>query len=202
MDNVIKDNINISQHAKERYAERIKRKTELIDINRFIIENEEKITKDIKLMIQYAECIYIGKNTKKDRFGAINTIAVYVKDTWVLIYDTSKNTLVTLFKIETGLDDDFNKLYTDKMIEKLKIMQKEAEDTKERVRQKNNELKIQIEEHNGLILEYKNYIKKLEEANNGYKAIMESNLIKVSQAEDDVEKIIDRLVSKNKLGIL
>lgn len=202
MDNVIKDNINISQHAKERYAERIKRKTELIDINRFIIENEEKIVKDIKLMIQYAECIYIGKNTKKDRFGAINTIAVYVKDTWVLIYDTSKNTLVTLFKIETGLDDDFNKLYTDKMIEKLKIMQKEAEDTKERVRQKNNELKIQIEEHNGLILEYKNYIKKLEEANNGYKAIMESNLIKVSQAEDDVEKIIDRLVSKNKLGIL
>ena len=56
-------NYTISNHSKQRYAERIMGKED-IDVNRFITLNEDKIKTDINKLIQYGEMIYSGKQSQ------------------------------------------------------------------------------------------------------------------------------------------
>lgn len=66
MDDMNKVEYKISSHCEQRYAERIMNKDNKNDINRFIVENREKIKADINKMINYGELIYIGKQSQKD----------------------------------------------------------------------------------------------------------------------------------------
>ena len=93
---------NISTHAKQRYAERIMGKED-IDINRFVTLNEDKIKTDINKLISYGDLIYTGKQNKG------NVVDVYIKDCWVIIADNKAKNVITIFKIDLGLDDEFNK---------------------------------------------------------------------------------------------
>ena len=119
-------NYTISAHAKQRYAERIMGKDDTVDVNRFVTTNEEKIKTDINKLIQYGEKIYSGKHASKDSKGSV--IDVYLKDCWVILVDNKSNNVVTLFKVDLGLDDEFNKTYVDKMVEKLHNAQGELEE--------------------------------------------------------------------------
>ena len=97
----------ISTHAKNRYAERLLNKDDNNDIQRFIVENEEKIQTDINKMILYGERIYSGKQSQKDGKGKV--LDVYVKDLWIVLVDAQSEVVVTLYKVDLGLDDDFNR---------------------------------------------------------------------------------------------
>ena len=68
----------ISNHCEQRYAERIMGKDNNGDVNRFIINNKEKIKTDIHKMIQYGELIYTGKQSQKSGKG--NIVDVYLKE--------------------------------------------------------------------------------------------------------------------------
>lgn len=103
MDNI--KNYTISNHALQRYAERIMEK-EGIDVNRFVTLNEEKIKTDINKMIEYGDLIFSGKQFQKDCKG--NVIDVYIKDTWVILVDGKAKTVITIYKIDLGLGDEFN----------------------------------------------------------------------------------------------
>ena len=107
----------ISNHCKQRYAERIMGKDDNIDINRFITLNEEKIQTDISKMINYGELIYTGRQTQKDGKGSI--LDVFLKDTWVILVDSRTKNVITLFKVDLYLGDEFNRIYVSKMMEKL-----------------------------------------------------------------------------------
>ena len=97
---------NISVHARQRYAERIMGKEDT-DVNRFVTLNENKIKTDINKLIQYGELIYTGKQSQKDGKG--NMVDVFLKDCWVVIADSRIKNVITLYKIDLGLDDEFNK---------------------------------------------------------------------------------------------
>ena len=103
----------ISKHARERYAERIMDKEHKADIARYVIENEEKINTDINKMIEYGNVIYQGEQI---RDGKKCNISVVLKDCWIILCDQPKSTVVTLYKIDFGLDDDFTKIYIEKMM--------------------------------------------------------------------------------------
>ena len=53
--------------------------------------------------------IYTGKQSTRDGKG--NVIDVYLKNTWVILVDGKSEVVVTLYKIDLGLDDEFNKTY-------------------------------------------------------------------------------------------
>lgn len=54
----------ITKHAMTRYAERIAGRDELIDINIYIAQNEDKIIDDINKMCEHSELIYTGSHTR------------------------------------------------------------------------------------------------------------------------------------------
>lgn len=107
----------ISAHCEQRYAERIMHKDAKNDINRFIVENRDKIKTDLNKIILYGKLIFSGKQNRKDGKG--NIIDVYLKDTWVILVDSKNLNIITLYKIDLGCGDDFNNEYILKMLAKL-----------------------------------------------------------------------------------
>lgn len=191
-ENLIK--YKISNHVKTRYAERIMGKDNKNDVNRFIAENDLKIKQDIHKMIKYGELIYQGKQSQKDGKG--NVLSVYLNDCWVVLVDSKSNVIVTLYKIDLGLGDEFNKTYISKMMDKLNESKRELENVQIEVLKESNTYKEMIDDTEAQINEYKAMIKNLENLRDSYKTVIENNNVKISQANREVADCVNTLVGK------
>ena len=184
----------ISTHAKNRYAERILGKDDNNEIQRFIVENEEKIKTDINKLIEYGEKIFTGKQSQKDGKGKV--LDVYIKDLWVVLVDNQDNVAVTIYKIDLGLGDDFNTEYVKKYIDKIHEVQSEFSSVQMQVLEESNMYRKMIDESQEQIREYKGFIKNLEELCAAYQSIIDNNIVKVSQANRVVADTVNQLVGK------
>ena len=184
---------NISRHASERYAERIMGKEDN-DVNRFIVLNEDKIKTDINKLISYGELIYQGKQSQKDGKG--NVVDVYLNGCWIVLVDSRAKNVITLYKIDLGLGEDFNKAYVSKMMEKLNTYKEVLENTKQQVQEESNTYREMINDAETQIKEYRSMIKNLEELSIGYKSIIDNNCVKVAQANRDVVDVLNTLIGK------
>ena len=184
----------ISKHCEERYSERIIGNSDANSINRFIVENKDKIKIDINKMITYGECIYVGKQSQKDGKGKV--LNVYLKDTWIVLVDTSSNNVVTLFKIDLGCGDDFNVQYISKMMEKINASKDNLMSAKLEVETESSVYKELIDSTHGQINEYKSMIKNLENLCDGYQSIIDNNIVKVSQVNREVADLVNSLIGK------
>lgn len=184
----------ISTHAKERYVERLMGKSDNNEIQRYIVENNDKITTDLNKMIQYGSLVYTGKQSQKDGKGKV--LNVYLKDTWCLLVDSQSEVIVTVYKIDLGCGDEFNQQYISKMMEKLNESKKDLEDTQLAVLKESNMYKEMIADAQSQIFEYKSMIKNLESLSESYQTIIDNNLVKISQANREVAEIINTLISK------
>ena len=184
----------ISNHVKQRYAERIMGKDNKNDVNRFVAENDLKIKQDIHKMVQYGELIYQGKQSQKDGKG--NVLSVYLRDCWIVLVDSKSNVIVTLYKIDLGLDDDFNREYISKMMDKINESKRELEDVQLEVLKESNMYRELIDSTEAQINEYKTMIKNLEELCNGYATVISHNNVKISQANRKVADYVNSLVGK------
>lgn len=184
---------NISKHCAERYAERIMGKEDN-DVNRFIVLNEDKIKTDINKLISYGELIYQGKQSQKDGKG--NVVDVYLNGCWIVLVDSRAKNVITLYKIDLGLDEDFNKAYVSKMMEKLNTYKEILENTKQQVQEESNTYREMINDAETQIKEYRGMLKNLEELSIGYKSIIENNCVKVAQANKDVVDVLNTLIGK------
>ena len=190
------DNITytVSKHAKERYTERIMEKATANEINTFLVQNEDKIIGDINKMIQYGELIYIGKQVQKD--GRSYNVEVFLNGLWVVITDVKSKNVITLYKIDLGVDEEFNLEYVDRMMDKFNAAKENIEFVTIEVNKENDSYKTMIEQNINMINEYKSYIKNLEELNVGYKTILANNSVKIKRAETEMTDILNKLIGK------
>ncbi len=169
----------VSKHAKERYTERIMEKATANDINK---------------MIQYGELIYIGKQTQKDNKNY--SVEVYLNGLWVVITDVKSKNVITLYKIDLGVDDEFNQEYVKRMMDKFNAAKNNLETVTLEVEHENDSYKTIIEQNTNLINEYKSYIKNLEDLNTGYKTIIDNNAVKVKMADREVTDVLNKMIGK------
>lgn len=184
----------ISEHCKVRYAERIMGKDDNCDAKQFIVNNEDKIQKDINEMILRGDKIYSGKQSHNGGKG--NVIDVYLKNTWVVLADNQTDNVITIYKIDLGLDEDFNKEYVSRMVEKLNEQKKMLEETRQQIQAESDMYREMIDDFESQIKEYRGMIKNLEELCSGYKTVIHNNCVKVSQAEMKVADVVNSLVNK------
>lgn len=190
MDNV--RDYTISSHAKQRYSERIMGKDDNNDIQRFITMNEEKIKTDINKMISYGEMIYSGKQLTKDGKGHV--IQVYVNGCWVVLADDKRLNVITLYKVDLGCGDDFNKEYIQRMMDKVNSSKLNLTSVQLSNTSENEVYRDKIAENTAQILEYKGYIKNLEQLNESYRTIIENNVVNISRAEKEVAEVVNTLI--------
>lgn len=192
VENVIE--YTVSKHARERYAERIMGKDDNADITRFITLNEEKIKTDINKLIHYGQLIYTGKQSQKDGKGCI--VDVYLKDCWIVLADNKSKNVITLYKIDFGLDDEFNKMYISRMLEKMNKYKEDFDIVQQQVQEESNTYREMINDAETQIKEYRTMIKNLEELCVAYKSVIDNNCVKVAQANRDVVDVLNAMIGK------
>lgn len=184
----------ISRHAQTRYAQRILNKEDNNEVQKFIVENEDKIITDINKMIHYGDLIYSGKQTQKD--GKTNVIDVFLKDCWIVLIDSKSHNVITLYRIDLGCGDDFNQQYIIKMIAKLNESKDALETAKNQVETESNMYKEMVSDAQDQINEYKSMIKNLEGLCSAYQEIIDNNIVKVSQANKCVAEVVNTLIGR------
>ena len=165
-----------------------------IDVSRFVITNEDKIKTDINKMINFGQLIYTGRQSKKDSKG--NIVDVYLKDCWVVLVDSKANNVITLYKIDLGLDDEFNKTYISKMMKKLNTNKEVLESVQQQVQEESNTYREMINDAETQIKEYRGMIKNLEELCVGYKTVIDNNYVRVAQANKDMVEVLNTLIGR------
>lgn len=170
-----------------------------IDANRFVTLNEKKIKTDINKLIQYGDLIFTGKQSNKDNKG--NVVDVYLKDCWVILVDSKAQNVITLYKIDLGLDDEFTRTYIAKMIEKLNANKEVLEGVQKQVQEESDTYKEMINNAETQIKEYRSMIKNLEELCVGYRTIIDNNIVKLAQANKSVTEVINALVNKREFWL-
>ena len=195
-------NYKISKHAQERYAERIMEKDSALDINTFIQTHEDKIKTDIEKMIEFGTILFEGKsfseyNKKNTRFILCGT--------WIVILDPTgysdgkeyvDGTVITLYKRDLGLGEDFNKEYIQKLWDKYNDAKQRFDDTAFSIEQKKEEYKKAINDGNDMIAEYRKQIKSIEESNRAYQTLIDEANNETSRAETEVREILGSMVGR------
>ena len=176
----------ISKHAEERYAERIMEYDEKIDRNIFIAQHKEKIEKDLNKMREYGTLLYSGKSLKDE-----NTIIdIYIKDTWVLIVDKDKDLLVTIYKVDLKVDEEFTKEYINKILDKLTDATMKYVDAEKQAAEQVELYRTLIDENKEIIAEYKKVIKSLEEQNEAYQQVIATSAVSKKLADKEVRDVL------------
>lgn len=118
-------NIEFTQHVLERYVERTMGKTGN-EIKQFLAQNEDKVKEQIIKLYKYSEPFWYGKNRDHGyTYFRIN------KNGWLIVIDKNKNKLITLYKIDLGLGEDFNKQYISAMTEMVREQSQDIENDRE-----------------------------------------------------------------------
>ena len=127
-------NLNISNHAMERYCERVIGNSDSIDDT-----TKEKYTLEIKKLFLSSELIYSGIIGH-----SANEVDVYInKKGWTLLLGKGQNVLITLYKCDLDVgDEELNKSFISKSLAKIHACLDEL-----------NEIKAQVEEAKSLSLE-------------------------------------------------
>ena len=162
----------ITKHAMTRYAERIAGRDELIDINIYIAQNEDKIIDDN------------------------NPVNVYLSGTWIILTDLTESKVITLYKVELYVGEEFNKQFIQKNLDKLAEDKKILEAKRAEIAEEKSAYLEIIKSNEDLINEYRGTIKMLERNNADYKDAIESMDARCSKAELAVKRDIEALVMR------
>ena len=193
MTNYKLENLKLSNHAKERYAERIMDKDNRADINVFIQKNEQKIKEDIFKMITYGELLYSGRPTVDYNKQPVD---IFLKDTWVIIVDIAKQNVITLYSIDLGLGDDFNKEYINKLLEKLSSAKQRYEEAQIGINTQIETYNTIVKENIDMINDYRSKIKILEKQNQGYLDVIDTLRVENTAAEREVRDVVAVMTGK------
>lgn len=184
----------VSQHAKERYSERIMEKDTRVSVVQFMTDHDDKIVEDINKMIIYGQLLYSGKSLLDPKFPV--TIDIYNNGLWVVIVDKNKNHIITLYKIDLGAGDDLNKEFYNILMKQLNSTKEEYENKSIQHLEEIDNIKDEIEQNNLTIADYKRRIKLLEEINESKKAQTVVLNHQIELAENNIRDVIAKMIGK------
>ena len=185
----------VSNHAKERYAERCKDRDSRLEITTYVAEHSQRIEEEINQMLRYGKRVYTGRTEGgKDRVPK----EVYVNGLWILLANAETRNVITLYRVDLGCGPDLDKLYVERMVQRLEEAKGHLDETRRKVEEQNRAYQAILQEGEGQIQEYQERIRLLKEMCEGYQAVMRSSRAGLARAADDVEAIVNTLIGKKK----
>lgn len=150
------DDVSFTQHILERYVERISGKTGN-EMKQYLNQNEQQVKEKLLLLYNSAELLWSGKIREH------NFTHFYInKDGWIIVVDKEGKKLITVYKADLELDSEFNKMYVERiknkvaecnniLLEKEMQMTEQKEEHQKRIEeltQENSDFKDRIEYNN------------------------------------------------------
>ena len=157
-----KNKLIITTHCYQRYHERVRKNDgPLLD------SLKTKYAEEIEKLFSSCESIYSGI------IGHSSTpVDVYTnKFGWVFIVG-EKSTLITLYKIDLGLGETFNKEFVKLSLEKIAAKKSEIENLETETKNQKTELNDKIAANENKIKELNNLITDLKNENDTYKSLI------------------------------
>ena len=144
-------------------------------------------------MICHGRLFYKGKTARaKDNIPR----EVYVSGLWIILTNAETRNVITLYKVELGCGQDLDKLYVERMMEKMDEARARYEAIAGEVKAQNEDYRNIIQEGNEQIQDFRARIRKLEEMCEGYNTIIRNNGVRLRQAEDTMADIVNTLIGK------
>jgi hypothetical protein len=213
--------ITISNHANERYAERVQgiSQKDKQGIKDYIKDNEEHIKEHIQSMVDSGTLVYKGSNMREADCKH-ETLEIYVNKTWVILIDDNTNQVITLFNItlEVG-SDEIDEQYTGLLVGMLLEKQRQLESAALEVNFLNGNLKNNVKVNTNSIKKHeeeieqaeaeiriikqsidkhKKRIDKLTQRLNGYEEEMKNNNAILDTAKSEMLEVLDKLMNKHR----
>lgn len=178
----------ISEHAKKRWLER-QQNLKGIDIPRYLVDNQDKVCKDIQETFNRADRVYRGQ------LGFYHTTAdYYLLQDNVFVYDKESDTIVTIFKVNYDLPDGLNKQAIDIFRKALDIALKTEQDIKSDSGVKEKRLEKEIINIDSEIKRENNIISLLEQKKQDYKSQKNRVQLDVKIAHERVKETANKLI--------
>lgn len=185
-----KEKLRITQHCAERYAERVMDKENRSDVAVYVAQYKEKIETDINKLYEYATLIYSG--TLKDK----NYVNVFINGTWVLLTDKDLTRAITMYKIEFGLGEEFNKDFVGKMLGKIDESRIHYCEVLQQTEKQKNEYQKIIKDFTEKANDYRRMAKNLDKQVEAYTQIISNMDVEAEEAAADFRQNIMLLVCK------
>ena len=182
-------NYEITQHAKERYAERIMERDTTADIRAFISKHNQDITEWINKLINYGTLLYTG--AIKDHAA----VRAFLNDYWCILVDAKVNRVITLYKIDLG-DEEVNELFVRKTLDKIAAAKENVYKVSSKTDQDIIDYQDIIQTNNIDIQQLKNKIKSLETINEGDELLIKGAKSSVNEARYEVRTLVEQLIAK------
>ena len=183
--------MKISEHAKKRYIERINKK-EGQEAERFATTNGEMVEEHLTKLFENATLVYSGASFI-DNQGKVD---VLLKDTWILIYDNRKDTLVTIYSIDLGIGKEFNEQYVSGLLERISLLNSKREDEIKRLNTIIERLDVEISEDEAVIQQLRKQIKERDEAIEYNKRLKKIRMEEVEQSGQELRDLVGILIKK------
>lgn len=162
------EDVTFTNHILERFVERTMSKTGN-EMKQYLVQNGDRVKEKLLMLYNSADLLWSGKI--KDH----NFTHFYInKDGWIIVVDKEGKKLITVYKADLELDSEFNKLYVEKIKDKVREVNDKLLETEETMKQ-NKENNEQI-------------INELQEENIDLKEKIEYNNAKITslKQEDDL----------------
>lgn len=188
--------LQISQHAKERYAERIMDKNDKTEIALFINTHEDKILNDISKMIEFGTKIYEGPTSNQTKSAYV---VVYLNGTWVVIVDPKPNKVITLYTVDLMVGKDFNDMYMGLIKDKINNIKATINTNVKKLEQNNTDLKNSIADEEEEYKKLKKEMNRIQERMEVEKQMIESNNSAIIAEKDKMKSFINDFLKRKVL---
>lgn len=130
--------MNLTNHAKLRYVQRITGLQDERESRQYLAQNEEKVIGELNTMLEHAELVWSGKmaNNKPSNY--------YLRDDVALVVDQNE-TLVTLFRCDFGFPEKINRQTIKNLVTEIHKLRQKSEKQAEAVNDKVAELEVTME---------------------------------------------------------
>lgn len=185
--------MNISNHCFQRYHERV-REAE----GPFVDSLKERYTKELEELYAHCKKIYsgiIGHSTRP--------VDVYVNaHGWVLIANDKEQTLITVYKVDLGIENDLlNKQYIAASLKRIEDLENNMLETALKADEQKQEYLKAITANEALIKEYRQTISGLESSNDAYKTLIRTLDSTTYKSQADLRNAIQNYMIKDPLKI-
>ena len=185
----------ISEHAKERYAERIKDRDGYCEVKQYVATHKEQIDTDLHKMAEHAAEVYRGPG--KDS----KVIVMLVQGSWILICGED-GTLVTLFKRELGVNDEKeNRRILNLQIEELQRLVKLRDDADHDVQERRDQISSDISDWEVQEAAHRAQAKEIRALIDALADERKTVSVIYSEAEARVQKFINDVLMKPIFGL-
>ena len=185
----------ITDHAAERYAERIADKEGRTDIKSYAIRNREKVEKDLRTMVERSECFYEGPGLDK------KPVKVCACGSWILVISMD-DCLITLYKKDLGVDDEaLNVKVMEASIRKAKTLGAAVKAAEEEIAERRAGLDKEIRDCEAAMAEYRKLLKDYEKYKEDLSSERQSIMVKSQEARMELTGYMNDLLSQKLFGI-